>query len=264
MRFSKTPASRLSQVKLLAIAVLLQTIRKAECLYEDTILNFLEQLRVRMCHPIPQLGLPALDPFKIHHVETEINNKYLVDFTGSVTDFNLTGLSDFDIDLRISTIRKSIIDITLPMTEFKSIYTAKGSLAYILNLSGDGNAQAHIKHLNLQISFNLGIGKFLSIRNLSITVTVGEIYMDFENLLEEERINDFFHALVNELGLELLGDLWIDEKDFSEQYIQERINTFIGQYTLADILKIIGGSGEGEPIFGSGPPGDCKYDINLN
>nr|XP_014097715.1 uncharacterized protein LOC106622903 [Bactrocera oleae] len=254
----------MSWVIFLAIVVLLQTIRNAECLYEDTILNFLEQLRVRMCHPIPQLGLPALDPFQIQHVETEMNNKYLVDFTGSVTDFNLTGLSDFDVDLRISTIRKSKIDITFPMTELTSIYTAKGSLAYILNLAGDGNAQAHIKTLNLQISFNLGIGKFLSIRNLSITITVGEIYMDFENLLEEERINNFWHALVNELGLELLGELWIDEKDFVEQYIQVRINTFIGQYTLADIIKIIGGSGEGDPIFGSGPPGDCKDDITFN
>lgn len=69
----------MSWVIFLAIVVLLQTIRNAECLYEDTILNFLEQLRVRMCHPIPQLGLPALDPFQIQHVETEMNNKYLVE-----------------------------------------------------------------------------------------------------------------------------------------------------------------------------------------
>lgn len=45
--------------------------------------------------------------------------------------------------------------------------------------------------------------------------------MDFENLLEEERINNFLHALVNEIGLELLGELWTDEKYFVEQYIQE-------------------------------------------
>lgn len=51
--------------------------------------------------------------------------------------------------------------------------------------------------------------------------------MDFENLLEEERINNFWHALVNELGLELLGELWIDEKDFVEQYIQVVTFTYI-------------------------------------
>ncbi|XP_011191243.2 uncharacterized protein LOC105217767 [Zeugodacus cucurbitae] len=258
-------SSRLSPLILLAIAVLLQTTPETECVKVDGILNFLEELRVRMCHPIPQLGLPALDPFHISHVETEMNNKYLVDFSGSVTNFNLTGLSDFDIkDLQINTLKKSIIDINLPMTAFTSIYTAKGSLAYILNLAGDGNADAHIKNFNLRISFNLRIGKFLSIRNFSIKITVGEIYMDFENLLEEERINNFLHALVNELGLELLGDLWTDEKDLAEQYIQDRINSLIGQYTLADIIKIIGGSGDGEPIFGNGPPGDCKDDNTFN
>lgn len=26
--------------------------------------------------------------------------------------------------------------------------------------------------------------------------------------MEEDRINDFIHALVNEMGVELLGDVW--------------------------------------------------------
>lgn len=79
MRLSKTPSSHLSPVILLSIAVLMQTCQDAECLNEDAILDFLEQLRLRMCHPIPQLGLPALDPFHTQYVEAEINNKYLLE-----------------------------------------------------------------------------------------------------------------------------------------------------------------------------------------
>ncbi|XP_036336732.1 uncharacterized protein LOC118746851 [Rhagoletis pomonella] len=186
-------------------------------------------------------------------------------FYCSVTDFKITGLSDFIInELRISTIRKSIFNITLPMTALQAIYAAKGSVAYIVNLAGDGDAEAHLKDLSLRISFNLKSGKYLGIRNLSIKITVGELYIDFENLLEDERINDFFHALVNELGLELLADLWTYEQGFLEDYIQESVNIHIGQYTLSDIIKIIGGSGDGEPIFGSGPPGDCRQNATFN
>ncbi|CAD6991467.1 unnamed protein product [Ceratitis capitata] len=211
-------------VLLVALVVFTHFTPEAECAGETAILNFLEQLRVRMCHPIPQLGLPALDPLHITHVEGKFNNKYLIDFTGSATDFMLTGLSDFIINnFKLNAIRKSIFNITLPYTAFKSIYTAKGSLGYILNLSGEGNAEAFMQNFGLQLSFNQKTGKYLGIRNLNIQIQIGGVYIDFENLLEEERINDFFHALINELGLELLGDLWMDKNAFVEQYLQEVI-----------------------------------------
>ncbi|XP_036345460.1 uncharacterized protein LOC118754680 [Rhagoletis pomonella] len=265
MATSKFYSVYLNKATVLALAICFIMPPTAESVGENVVLDFFEQLRVRMCHPIPQLGLPALDPLQITHVEEEINNKYLIDFTGSVTDFKITGLSDFIInELRISTIRKSIFNITLPMTALQAIYAAKGSVAYIVNLAGDGDAEAHLKDLSLRISFNLKSGKYLGIRNLSIKITVGELYIDFENLLEDERINDFFHALVNELGLELLTDLWTYEQGFLEDYIQESVNIHIGQYTLSDIIKIIGGSGDGEPIFGSGPPGDCRENATFN
>lgn len=48
-----------------------------ESIFEDTIIEFLEEIRKRMCHPIPKFGLPALDPFQISHLEYEANNYYL-------------------------------------------------------------------------------------------------------------------------------------------------------------------------------------------
>lgn len=65
-------------------------------------------------------------------------------FTGSIDNFQLHGLSDFDVPaLSLSPVPglKNTINVTLPLTYFKSLYTAKGSLAYILNLAGDGNAE---------------------------------------------------------------------------------------------------------------------------
>lgn len=63
-------------------------------------------------------------------------------FTGSIDDFQLHGLSDFDVPaLTLRLLRTSTINVTFPLTYFNSIYTAKGSLAYILNLAGDGDAE---------------------------------------------------------------------------------------------------------------------------
>lgn len=64
---------------LLATAILSACLAPAACVYESVILNFLEELRMRMCHPIPSLGLPALDPLQLGPAETAVNNKYLVE-----------------------------------------------------------------------------------------------------------------------------------------------------------------------------------------
>lgn len=68
---------------------------------------------------------------------------FIYSFTGSVDNFDLRGLSDFVVNtLKISTVTaRSTVNVTFPYTYFKSLYTAKGSLAYILNLAGDGNGE---------------------------------------------------------------------------------------------------------------------------
>ncbi|TMW52073.1 hypothetical protein DOY81_002853 [Sarcophaga bullata] len=48
-----------------------------EAIMEDQILDFLEEIRNRMCYPL--FGLPALDPFEIKHIDFKIDNKYIVE-----------------------------------------------------------------------------------------------------------------------------------------------------------------------------------------
>lgn len=65
-------------------------------------------------------------------------------FTGSVTDFRLNGLSNFNVtSLKISTIpfKRSNANIVFPFADVKSLYTAKGSLAYLIDLNGNDKAE---------------------------------------------------------------------------------------------------------------------------
>ncbi|XP_002138019.2 uncharacterized protein [Drosophila pseudoobscura] len=249
----------------MAIAILYSCLEPAECLYESQIRDFLNEFRNRMCHPIPNLGLPALDPFVLGPGQTSMNNKYLIDFTGSIDDFQLHGLSDFEVPtLTLNPVPglKSTIQVNFPYTYFKSLYTAKGSLAYILNLAGDGNAEAFIKDFSFLISFRLRTLSPLGITSLQIELYLGDLKINFENLLEEDRIDDFVHSLVNEMGVELLDDVWSYEQGTVVAKVQTLVNNFLGQYSLQDILQIIAGGGGGEggeskPIFEGVEP-DCK------
>ncbi|EDW42094.1 uncharacterized protein LOC6606303 [Drosophila sechellia] len=259
--------AQLTLQALLATAILFACLSPAACVYEAKILAFLQEFRMRMCHPIPNLGLPALDPLQLGPAETELNNKYLVDFTGSIDNFQLHGLSDFDVPaLRLSPVPglKNTINVTLPLTYFKSLYTAKGSLAYILNLAGDGNAETSITNFSILISFRLRSVSPLAISSLQIELRLGGLWINFDNLMEEDRINDFIHALVNEMGVELLGDVWDYEQGTVVSKVQAAVNKFLGQYSLSDIIQIIigGGGGESAPIFDGVEP-DCKPDATM-
>ncbi|XP_017856627.1 PREDICTED: uncharacterized protein LOC108609379 [Drosophila arizonae] len=242
---------------LLATASLYCCLSPVVCIYEAAILEFLEEFRMRMCHPIPNLGLPALDPLELGPAETAANNQYLIDFTGSIEDFQLKGLSDFVVDtLKINVVPglRSTIKITLPHTFFKSLYTAKGSLAYIVNLAGDGNAEASVKDFSLQISWKMKLSSSLSITDLQIELLLGDLKVHFENLMEEERIDIFLHDLINEMGVELLDDVWKYEQPKVVPKIEAIINN-----KLPEILQGIigGGGGEKPPIFEGVEP-DCK------
>ncbi|XP_034486339.1 uncharacterized protein LOC117790840 [Drosophila innubila] len=248
---------------LLAMATIYSCLPPVACVYEDKILSFLEEFRKRMCHPIPNLGLPALDPLQLDHADTAVNNQYLIDFTGSVDNFKLQGISDFYVDtLKINIvpgIQRSVVNVTFPYTYFKSLYTAKGSLAYILNLAGDGNAEMSIKDFTLTISWRIKPSINIGIQSLQIELHLGDLKINFDNLMEEERITDFIHALVNEMGVELLGDIW----DYGQGTVVEKLETLINS-KIADLIKLItgGGSeggegGESSPIFEGVEP-NCK------
>lgn len=64
---------------ILATAIVSSFLPPVASIYEETIKNFLNEFRMRMCHPIPNLGLPALDPLQLSHAETSVNNQYLIE-----------------------------------------------------------------------------------------------------------------------------------------------------------------------------------------
>lgn len=49
-------------------------------LKEGKIKMLINELNLRMCHPIPKLGLPALDPLEIRNFTVTLDNKYLVEY----------------------------------------------------------------------------------------------------------------------------------------------------------------------------------------
>lgn len=78
-----------------------------------------------------------------------------------------------------------------------------------------------IKDFTLAISWRIKPSTNIGIQSLQIDLHLGDLKINFDNLMEEERITDFIHALINEMGVELLGDIW----DYGQGTVVEKLET---------------------------------------
>ncbi|KAL5286680.1 hypothetical protein ACFFRR_007973 [Megaselia abdita] len=244
----------------LALGLLL-AFQSASALDAKGIEKFLEDLRLRMCHPIEKLGLPALDPLSKKEMESfELNVKDFLMVDGFARRFEMLGLSDFIInEIKFPSILRQnlVIDLTFPNTTFDSDYKANGTAGYVFPIDGRGDLRGHVSDVQIRIEAKVKIGLRIQISNFKLIFKVGEIYLFAERLVPDERINDFLHAVVNELGLELLEYIWGEKHESLDKAIESKINAYLKDKPLSEII----GGGSGEPIFGEdAPPPDCKPD----
>lgn len=76
-----------------------------------------------------------------------------------------------------------------------------------------------ISDFTFVISWRIKASINIAITGLQIEFYMGDLKMNFDNLMEEERINLFIHDLVNEMGVELLGDIW----DYGQTPVVNRV-----------------------------------------
>uniref|UniRef100_A0A1A9WSF0 Lipid-binding serum glycoprotein N-terminal domain-containing protein n=1 Tax=Glossina brevipalpis TaxID=37001 RepID=A0A1A9WSF0_9MUSC len=240
------------------ILILLSLYLKSfDAIKEAKIKKIIKDLKLRMCHPIPELGLPALDPFEFRNFTVTLNNEYLIDFYGRLTQFQLTGLSDIKVDLMLSV--NSKIDLIIPSINFNTNYSIKGTIDDFVKLNGAGRAEGSVQNTKIHITWHTNIfSPKLAAENLNITFNIGEALFKIDQLIEDQQIDSFVHQVINELGLELLNDLWMDNNETIIKFTQEQINKFIGNYTINDFFQLIDHmANEFKSIFDKIPP-NCK------
>ncbi|KAL9872246.1 uncharacterized protein ACN427_014207 isoform 3-T3 [Glossina fuscipes fuscipes] len=177
-------------------------IKPFAALKEDKIITFVNELNLRMCHPIPKLGLPALDPLEIRNFTVTLDNKYLVE--GSVQ-----------------------------------------------------NAEIHMKWRTNIFSPKLGI------EDLKIRFDIGQALLNIDQLIEDPQIDNFVHEMINDLGVELLNDLWMEKNETIITVTQKEINNFIRNYTMHDFFQFVDDMANAAGSIFAGIPPDCKNMQNI-
>uniref|UniRef100_A0A1B0AS23 Lipid-binding serum glycoprotein N-terminal domain-containing protein n=1 Tax=Glossina palpalis gambiensis TaxID=67801 RepID=A0A1B0AS23_9MUSC len=219
-------------------------IKPFAALKEDKIITFINELNLRMCHPIPKLGLPALDPLEIRNFTVTLDNKYLVEHKQTL--------------LRL--------DIIIPSINFNTTYSVKGAIDDFVELNGAGRAElsafykkGSVQNAEIHMKWRTNIfSPKLGIEDLKIRFDIGQALLNIDQLIEDPQIDNFVHEMINDLGVELLNDLWMEKNETIITVTQKEINNFIRNYTMHDFFQFVDDMANAAGSIFAGIPPDCK------
>lgn len=197
----------------------------------------------------PDLGIPPLAPYKTAHQEIAIETE-TIQVYGEVNNFRADGLNDFDIvEFKVSPIfSRCNFKLKWNHIYFNTDYdlsTARGGRG----LKRSGPAKFALKDLTVWgvIKYNLGLvsGK-LSLKELSVYVSLGEVNSDIGGLSKISIINKKLNRIIEEWIMLSINDNTNKIAELTNSMVLPIVNDIIGDMSLSDLLGMIAGGGNGE------------------
>lgn len=196
----------------------------------------------------PGLGIPPLAPLKINHQEININHP-AIRLVGSIDNFRLNGLNDFDIaEMKVNAITSKVtFRFIFNNVNVDTLYDFQLMLkkaGFTINMVGAGPAKFAIKDMQIWgvMKYSLGVlsGK-LKLKTLEVRTHIGDVESDIEGILGEgvvnHKMNDVLAEAV-ELAVNENEDMIADT---IEAIALPAVNSVLDEFKLTDLVGSIGG-----------------------
>jgi len=217
----------------------------------STVQEVIEGIRDQMPCGFPGMGIPPLAPLKIAHRDININTPAL-QVQGSVDNFKLNGLNDFDVvDMRVNPILSKVnFRFNFRNVNVDTLYDLSVQLqkaGFTVNIVGKGPAKFAILDMDIwgSLKYSLGVisGK-LKLKSLDFRTHIGAVESNVEGILGDGDVN----AKVNAFIAEFVETAVNENEDAIAAQIEQMalpvVNSFLDTVSLADIIS--GSEGEKE------------------
>lgn len=217
----------------------------------STVVDVIEGIRDQMPCGFPEMGIPPLAPLKIAHKEINIDYP-AIRLHGSVDNFRLNGLNDFDIaEMKVNAITSKVTfrfifnNVNVDTKYDLSMVLKKAG--FTINMIGAGPAKFAIKDMNIwgTMKYSLGVlsGK-LKLKTLEVRTHIGDVESKIEGMLGEGMVNHKMNDVLAE-AVELAVN---ENEDMIAETIEAialpAVNSVLDEMTLAEIIAGSGGEGE--------------------
>ncbi|XP_073821847.1 uncharacterized protein [Musca autumnalis] len=214
----------------------------------STVVDVIESVRDQMPCGFPGLGIPPLAPLKINHQAINIDYPALR-LVGSIDNFRLNGLNDFDIaEMKVNAITSKVtFRFIFNNVNVDTLYDFSVMLkkyGFTINMVGAGPAKFAIKDMQIwgTMKYSLGVlsGK-LKLKSLEVRTHIGEVESDIEGILGEGVVNHKMNDVLAE-AVELAIN---ENEDMITETIEAMalpmVNGVLDEFKLTDLVGSIGG-----------------------
>ena len=216
----------------------------------STVVDVIEGIRDQMPCGFPGLGIPPLAPLKIKHQSVNLDYPFLK-LQGSVDNFVLNGLNDFDIaEMKVNAILSKVTfrfvfnNINVDTLYDMSLMLKK--FGFTVNMIGAGPAKFAIKDMQIwgTMKYSLGVlsGK-LKLKTLEVRTHIGDVESDIEGILGEGAVNHKMNDIIEE-AIELAVN---ENEDMITETIESValpvVNSVLNDVALSDLIGGSGGEG---------------------
>ncbi|CAB3220995.1 unnamed protein product [Arctia plantaginis] len=202
----------------------IQVCKRDPSTLDDCILKSIEAIKPRIILGIPELGVPAIDPFLIPEIKAPTTDNLNIRFMAR--DVKVTGGGDFKIkslsvDLDSLTIKAHI---RFPKLHFEGDYKIDGQIL-IVPLNGEGKFHSDAVKCDAELIFRLQVVPqdgvdYLKFNKIDIDINVRDYRIKLDGLFNGDKsLGDAANAAINQNRGEFLK--------VSKPYLEKTVSKFI-------------------------------------
>ncbi|EDS36846.1 conserved hypothetical protein [Culex quinquefasciatus] len=216
----------------------------------DMVIGFIEQFKEIMPCGVPELGVPVMVPLELNHTEFEFEQSGLLYLDAELDDLFIDGLNDFNIvDVNVKLLQMQL-DFEFFFNGIKTTghYNAKGSAVGLIPFNRGGKFGFNVNGLTLGGSIKLALdGDKISVSSFQLRPTVLSVNSKFEGVFLLPLNTFIFNRIVEAAVPAFLRDNQQLVTEFLEGLVMPPINDALSEYSLQDLMDMIGGEGPSLP-----------------
>jgi len=215
---------------------------------DDAIINLLDTtVRQLILEGSPDLGVPVLDPFRLEHLDLDLNLGTTIQLQGVLEGVDVKNLATFVIDNIKANLLLLRLDFGLSVPEIVAEgerYAINGNLGGLLPVYGEGKFVAAVQGLSLVGTVVLGSNNsFIYIKTLDLDVNLASAKVNFEGILGGGDLGDLVNDIISDMIPDLLEELKPTVLPDLIQLVLDLVNEKLDGITLQDLLDLINGGG---------------------
>ncbi|KAK1123546.1 hypothetical protein K0M31_008251 [Melipona bicolor] len=209
---------------------------------EFKIRRIIEKIRARMPYGIPELGIPALEPFHLDELYINFDNPDIGNISIVLENLSLYNLSTFVVNkAKLSLIGPIFAaNISVPKIHIEGFYNISGDIGNTVDLQGSGPFKADVYDFQLYVSSLLGFRKGVYLKTFYMDFSLRSIDINLENFTDDDELTDVINKVVRELTPKVIEFIKPDILPGIQSYVGNKINETIQQITLKDVMSVLG------------------------